>query len=389
MTLIAILTTLLICSIIAAIAAWTSRSNKITQLTAEKAALQERLNFLGEERDRITEEAEIRFQNMANNIFQQNSRIFKEQHEARLSEILSPLKQNIEDFKKTFAESYAKESRERFALDQHIRQLVELNTTIGREAQDLTRALRGNSKVQGDWGEMILEGILERSGLMRNREFTIQESTTDTEGRRHRADVVINYPDGRCAVIDSKVSLTNYVKYMNCDEKSEREIYGRDHVRSVRAHIAELREKKYQDYLGKNKADFVMMFIPNEGAYMSAMQLEPNIWQEAFDSRVLIVSPTHLISVMKLIEQLWMHDRQNRNAIDIATESGKMLDKFMGLLEDITKIEKGLDATRNALESATKKLSTGSGNLINRSMKLKQMGAKASKTLPPRFTPEE
>ena len=132
-----------------------------------------------------------------------------------------------------------------------------------------------------------------------------------------------------------------------------------------------------------------MMFIPNEGAYMSAMQLEPNIWQEAFDSRVLIVSPTHLISVMKLIEQLWMHDRQNRNAIDIATESGKMLDKFMGLLEDITKIEKGLDATRNALESATKKLSTGSGNLINRSMKLKQMGAKASKTLPPRFTPEE
>ena len=224
MTLIAILTTLLICSIIAAIAAWTSRSNKITQLTAEKAALQERLNFLGEERDRITEEAEIRFQNMANNIFQQNSRIFKEQHEARLSEILSPLKQNIEDFKKTFAESYAKESRERFALDQHIRQLVELNTTIGREAQDLTRALRGNSKVQGDWGEMILEGILERSGLMRNREFTIQESTTDTEGRRLRADVVINYPDGRCAVIDSKVSLTNYVKYMKCDEKSEREI---------------------------------------------------------------------------------------------------------------------------------------------------------------------
>lgn len=354
----------------------------IRSLSGALAADRTKLDFFEKEKARMAEENEIRFKNLATEILRQNAMEFKAKQEEHLGEILRPLHDNIEQFKKTFAESYDKESRERFALDKHIQQLVELNRSIGKEAQDLTRALRGNSKVQGDWGEMILEGILQRSGLERGREYTIQECTSDTGGRRLRADVIINYPDGRRAVIDSKVSLTEYVNYVNAEEKEERQAALSAHLRSVRSHIAELRDKNYQDYFGDKKSDFVMMFIPNEGAYLAAMNADNAIWQEAYDSRVIIISPTHLISVIKLVEQLWQHDRQTRNALDIAKSAGAMLDKFSGFLEDMLKIEKCLNGARDSFDAAMKKLSTGTGNLITRARKLKDMGAKTSKMLP-------
>lgn len=358
-------------------------------LREENGRLKERARFVEEEKEKLEQESEVRFKNIANEILANNSRVFKEQNESRLSEILNPLKENIEQFKKTVAESYSSEARERFSLHERIKELIELNQSIGKEAKDLTLALKGNSKVQGDWGEMILENLLERSGLQRDREFFVQMSTGEEgkalrneDGKALRPDVVIKYPDGRCVVIDSKVSLTAYVNYVNADSPELQELYRKQHLASVRSHIAELRDKKYQDYVGGGKTDFVMMFVPNEAAYITAMQVDDKLWQEAYDVRVLLISPTHLISVLKLISQLWSHDRQTRNAIEIAVESGKMYDKFVGFVDDMRKIERSISQTRESFDSAMKKLSHGTGNLVSRAEKLRKMGAKASKTLP-------
>lgn len=362
----------------------------------DNSRLTERIRFHEEEKSRIAAETEERFRNLANDILDANSRKFKEQNETRISEILTPLKENIDKFSKTIAESYSNEARERFALDQRIKELIELNQSIGKEAKDLTHALRGNSKIQGDWGEMILETILDKSGLKKDIHFTIQQ-TVDSDGntlrgddgRGLRPDAVINYPDGRCVVIDSKVSLTNYMDYVNADDAAARDEAGRRHIQSVKTHIKELSVKNYQEYIGEKKTDFVMMFIPNEGAYIAAMQLDSNLWQEAYDRRVLIISPTHLISVIRLIAQLWKQDDMKRNVIDIATESGRMYDKFVGFIEDLQKIEKGLDTARTAYTGAFRKLKDGPGNLIGKAEKLRVMGAKVQKRIDSSLLPEE
>lgn len=358
-------------------------------LREENSRLNERIRFNEEEKQRLAEESELRFKNLANQIFTDNSRTFKEQHESRLSEILTPLKENIEQFKKTVSESYSTEARERFSLQEKIKELMELNMSIGREAKELAVALRGNSKTQGDWGEMILENILEKSGLVRGREFTVQQTTDDDgrtlrdiDGRHLRPDVVINYPDGRCVVIDSKVSLSAYVGWVNCDDTDQRASLGKQHIASVRAHIRELAQKDYQSYLGGGKTDFVMMFIPNEGAYITAMQLDDTLWQQAYEQRVLIVSPTHLISALKLVEQLWQHDRMTHNVLDIAIAGGNMYDKFVGFVDDMLRIEKAITSTRDAYDKALNKLTEGKGNLVSRAEKLRKMGAKVSKSLP-------
>lgn len=365
-------------------------------LREENSRLTERLRFGEEEKQRLAEESELRFKNLANQIFTDNSRTFKEQHESRLSEILTPLKENIEQFKKTVVESYSTEARERFSLQEKIKELMDLNVSIGREAKELAVALRGNSKTQGDWGEMILENILEKSGLVRGREFTVQQTTDsdgrtlrDAEGRHLRPDVVINYPDGRCVVIDSKVSLSAYVGWVNCDNDDEKASLGKQHIASVKAHIRELAQKDYQSYVGGGKTDFVMMFIPNEGAYITAMQLDDTLWQQAYEQRVLIVSPTHLISALKLVEQLWQHDRMTHNVLDIATAGGNMYDKFVGFVEDMLRIEKAIASTRDAYDKAINKLTDGKGNLVSRAEKLRKLGAKVSKSLPSAMVDQE
>ncbi len=364
-------------------------SEEYSDALAQLAAARARLDVFINEKQKLEEETTIRFKSLAADILRENTDVLKSQHETRLTELLTPLRDNIEQFKRTFAESYEKESRERFALDKHIQELVSLNQNIGKEAQELARALRGNSKVQGDWGEMILEGILEKSGLQKGREFVIQESAQTDDGARLRADVVVNYPDGRCAVIDSKVSLTDYIKSVNADSTEEQKQYLAAHATSVRKHIDELKSKNYQDYIGDRKADFVMMFVPNEGAYIAAMQHDNSLWQYAYDNRVIVISPTHLISVMKLLEQLWQHDRQSRNAIEIARKAGAMYDKFVGFLTDMTKMRKALDAAALSYDESLKKLSTGKGSLIKTAISLKEMGAKATKNLPEQFDAED
>ncbi len=354
----------------------------------ENAAMQKR------EVQRVREEMNNEFKVLANEILQEKSKSFTEHNQASLNEILNPLKERLEGFKKAVEDTYNSEARERFSLKEQIKELVERSETIGVEAKQLTQALRGDSKVQGDWGEMILESILEKSGLERDREYSVQETLRDEQGntiqgeggRRMRPDVIIYYPgeEGRQMVIDSKVSLTAYVNYVNAESPEEQTAALKAHLASVKKHIDELAGKSYQDFVGKG--DHVMMFVPNEAAYLTAMQADHNLWQYAYDKKVLLLSPTNLIAALKLVADLWQRDKQTRNAIDIAEEGGKLYDKFVGFIDDMTKIGRSLDSTATAYTEAMKKLKTGTGNLVGRVERLKVMGVKAKKNLP---TPRE
>lgn len=367
------------------------------KLNREKGDLQARNQMLSEnmevqkqEVQRVRQEMNNEFKVLANEILQEKSKSFSEMNHERLAEILNPLKERLEGFKKTVEETYNNEARERFSLKEQIKELVERSESIGAEAKQLTHALRGDSKIQGDWGEMILESILEKSGLEKDREYFRQETLRDEEGhtiqgsdgRKMRPDVIIRYPGGENhqMVIDSKVSLTAYVNYVNAEDADEARLALKQHLVSVRKHIDELAGKSYQDYVGKG--DHVMMFIPNEAAYLAAMQADHALWQYAYEKKVLLLSPTNLIAALKLVADLWQRDKQTRNAIDIAEEGGKLYDKFAGFVEDMEKIGKSLNTTAMAYTDAMKKLKTGNGNLIGRVEKLKVMGVKAKKNLP-------
>lgn len=338
-----------------------------------------------EEFARNTENSEKRFAELAAKALAANSESLRRQSVNSLAEVLAPMKDNIENFRRTVAECYTTEARERFALGKNIARLIELSETVGAETARLSSALKGNARVQGEWGEMILDNILRSAGLRPGYEYEIQAAVSDADGRRLRPDVIINYTEGRRIVIDSKVSIQDYLNMVDADSESSREAFAKAHLASVRKHIGELRSKAYQDAVGEGAFDYVLMFIPNEGAFLAALNLDRMLWQTAYESHVLIISPTHLMAVVKLIEQMWRHDRQNRNALAIAEEAGRMLDKFRGFLDDLDKIDKSLLGARDAWNAAYSKLSGGSGNLVARAQKLEQLGAKAKKPLPGRY----
>lgn len=357
----------------------------VEHLRSERETREEQIRAERAEHDK---RLEAQMRDLANSILRQNSADFKAQHEEKLREILTPLRENLDSFRKTVTETYDHEARERFSLTEKIRELVELNNTISREARDLTNALRGNNRVQGDWGEMVLEGILKQSGLHEGSEYFLQ-MTDDGNGRalksesgqRLRPDVVVKYPDGRCVVIDSKVSLTAFVEWSTADDDKNAREYAESHVRSVRAHVSELVGKNYQSYIGESKLDFVMMFIPNEPAYIAAMRHDPRLWEDAYKNKVLIVSPTHLVSGLRLIEQLWSRDKVTKNAIRIAEDAGKMYDKFVDFVKDLEDVGKAVEKAQNCHRAAMNKLKDGTGNLIKRTENLRLLGIKASKQL--------
>ncbi|MCC8072434.1 MAG: DNA recombination protein RmuC [Bacteroidales bacterium] len=399
----------------AALAVWAiSLSKELTAKREECARLEERQRqaaILDEERQRqaaileqerqrqasIDEEQrqkmerlqEDRFQRLANDIMREHATTLKQESEERLSTLLTPLKDDIAKFKSRVDECYNNEARERFSLSEKITELIKANDTIGKEARELSNALRRDTRQQGAWGELILETILEKVGLKRGVEFTVQDTASQLrntaldgdEGRLLRPDVIVRYPDEHVMIIDSKVSLTDFIAYSNASTDADRRRYGQQHIESMMRHIRELSTKSYQDYLGTKKADFVMMFIPYEGAYLTAMELDPDFWRKAFDKRVVIVTPTHLLSSLQLVAQLWQHDRQTRNAIEIADAAGKLYDKFYGFVDDIDKIDKAVQSTAKAVCSAMNKLKLGSGNLISRAEKLRVLGAKTTKQL--------
>ena len=335
-----------------------------------------------EEQRAVGLQAEQRFRAIAGEVLMANSRSIDAANREALERTIAPMTQRMREMEKTFRDTYEAEARERFSLADRVRELVELNRVVSAETHRLTDALKGNTRMQGDWGEIILENILERSGLQRGREYEVQQVLDAPDGRRLRPDVVVNYPDGRCVVIDSKVSVAAYLALVDADTPEARNAAAKAHLASVRAHINELKNKNYQNLTAGRQCDFVMMFVPHEGAYMAAMQHDASLWQYAFDSRVLVVSPTHLMAVVKLVEQLWRNDRQNRNAVDIATEAGRMLDKLSGFLADLEKIDAGINSARRAWDAAHNKLTSSNGNLIGRAERLRDLGAKATKDLP-------
>ncbi|MCH5221768.1 MAG: DNA recombination protein RmuC [Muribaculaceae bacterium] len=369
----------------------------IFMLTGNAARLQERLSMsekaLAEQRadfDKINSEAEARFSALATQALSVNSEALRQQTNRGLAEVLAPMKENLEQFRQTIVESYSKEARERFSLGERVRELIDLNHTVGRETRRLSDALKGNSRMQGDWGEMILDNILERAGFRRGYEYQVQESVVDSDGRRLRPDVVISYTEGRKIIIDSKVSIQDYFEMINASDDVVRDKYARAHINSVKKHISELKSKSYQDAGSTaEKFDYVLMFIPHEGAFLAAMNLDNTLWETAYDSHVLIISPTHLMSIVKLIEQMWRQDKQNRNAITIADEAGRMLDKFRGFLDDMDKMDKALSNARQAWDDSFRKLVSGPGNLIGRAEKMQELGAKAKKNLPEKYRSDD
>ena len=370
-----------------------SVNRQIDLLTRQHARQMEMLTAKYEQQNEaLRQEMMLQFNVLASDVLKRNSESLKEANSEQIDALLRPLKENIESFKKTISEGYVKETSSRKLLEVQIERLVKLNETIGEEARNLTSALKGNSKVQGDWGEMILETLLENAGLERGINFETQ-LTRDSggnvlkndEGKLLRPDVLIKLPDNHSIIVDSKVSLTAFVDYCNAEDENVRIVAGKKHLQSVYAHIDELYAKMYQNNL-KGAADYVMMFIPNESAYIAAVQLDINLWKYAYERGVIIVSPTHLFSVMSIVSQLWRQDKQNRNAMLIAERGGKLYDKLVLFMDSFEKVGKSIDDAMTSYNKSFNQLRTGKGNVLRQAEDMKALGAKASKSLPERLS---
>ncbi len=351
----------------------------IQKLEAQNESLLDKLSSMRKEIDETRKTFETEFKNMAQTILEEKTQKFTELNKTNLDSILKPLSENIENFKKKVEETYDKESKERFSLGDRVKELLELNQKISKEATDLTRALKGDAKKQGNWGEIILERILEKSGLEKGREYFTQESYKDGAGNLLRPDVVLIYPDDRKVVIDSKVSLVAYERYASADDADEQKSFLKEHIRSLRTHIDGLSLKKYDEVV--KSLDFTMMFIPIEPAYLEAVRDDEELWHYAYNKRILLISPTHLVSAIKMIADLWKREFQNRNAEEIAKRGGLLYDKFVGFVENLEKLGRNLEAADKAYNDAFNQLSSGRGNLIGQAENLRKLGVKSTKEL--------
>ena len=366
-----------------------------SELSAQNETLQKLLDTQKEEIVKIQEEAKLQFENLANKILEEKTTKFTEQNQKNLKTILEPFQEKISELKNRVNEAYEKENKERFSLAEKVKELAELNQQISEDAKKLTRALKGEAKTQGNWGEMILESILEKSGLVKGREYFLEHQLTDENnkalysefsGKKMRPDAVVKYPDERNVIIDSKVSLTAFTELV---DETDAEVYAiklNQHLSSIKNHINQLSQKAYDDY-GKS-LDFVMMFIPSEPAYIAAMQADQNLWNFAYERRILLLNPSNLITSLKLIADLWKREYQSRNAMEIAERGAKLYDKFVGFVENLEKIGKNIDNAKNSYTEAYKQLSTGNDNLIIQTQKLRTLGIKNKKHLPNSLTEE-
>ena len=353
--------------------------DKTLALTSSLAAAQADLVNAKEMEARFTKE----FENLAHKTLEVTASKLTDQNKSNIDQLLSPLKTQIDGFKSRIEQVYTTETADRSALRTQIESLTKLNMQMTEEAKNLTLALKGDSKSQGDWGEMILEKVLETSGLIRDVEFTIQASFKSDEGSDLRPDVIINLPEHRHFVIDSKVSLTAYERYCSTTDEKGRSIALKEHIQSIRAHVDELAEKKYHDLYQITVPDFVFMFVPIEPALLIAVREDQTLFNHAFKKNVVLLTPSTLLATLKTVEYMWKQEKQTRNAKEIARRSGALYDKFMGLYDDLLDIGKKLESTSVVYHSALNKLKTGKGNLIKSLDDIKKLGAKTSKELPP------
>jgi len=344
--------------------------------------LLEKLEKQKQEIDDLQKRLTAEFENIATKILKERANEFSASNHKNLSEILNPLKEKIQLFEKKVDETYDKELRDKISLREEVRKLTELNARVSEEANNLTKALKGDVKKQGNWGEIVLERVLERSGLTRGQEYEREEVIEGADNQTQRPDVIIHLPENKHIIIDSKVSLTAYERMISEENEEKRERFLKEHIASMRAHVKTLSEKNYQNAFNINTPDFVLMFLPIEPSFSIAVQYDSNLFSEAWDKKIVIVSPTTLLATLRTIASIWKQENQTKHAQEIARLSGTLYDKFVGFTEDLAKIKQNIDRASNSYDDAYKKLSTGSGNLIRTAEKIKELGAKASKSLP-------
>ncbi|HQZ24704.1 MAG TPA: DNA recombination protein RmuC [Flavobacterium sp.] len=335
-----------------------------------------------EEVEKLQEKFTKEFENLANKILDEKSSKFTEQNKENMKNILSPLQDKIQLFEKKVEDTHKESIDYHAALRQQILGLKEMNLQMSKETLNLTKALKGDSKMQGNWGELILERVLEKSGLEKDREYFVQQSHVNIEGQRVFPDVVINLPDGKKMIVDSKVSLTAYEKYINEEDDSLKNGFLKEHVSSIKRHVEQLGDKNYQDLYQIESPDFVLLFIPMEPAFALALNDDTTLYNKAFEKNIVIVTPSTLLATLRTIDSMWTNQKQQENAFEIARQAGALYDKFEGFVADLIKVGKKIDESKVEYQGAMNKLVDGSGNLIKRVENLKKMGAKTQKSIP-------
>ena len=357
--------------------------SKLASMESDYSNLKQKLEENKSEVEKLQEKFTKEFENLANKIFEEKTNKFSEQSKNNLEVILNPLRDDISKFQNKIEETNKENIKGNASLREQLQMLKDMNQQVTQEAKNLTTALKGQSKTQGNWGEFILESILEKSGLVKGREYVVQESITAESGKRYQPDVIIKLPENKSIVIDSKVSLIGYEKFVSSEIEHEKELGLREHINSIRSHIKSLSGKKYQNLYQLESLDFVLMFMPIEPAFALAVQNDQSIFNDAFEMNIVIVSPSTLLATLRTISSIWKQENQNKNALEIARQSGDMLDKFTAFVDDLISVGKGLVNAKDNYDKAMNKLVEGRGNLVNRAEKIKQLGAKASKSLPP------
>ena len=357
-------------------------NTELTRKSSEFENLSIRNKEQKEEVNKLQEKFTTEFENLANKILDEKSNKFTEQNKENIKNILTPLQERISTFEKKVEDTHKENIITQASLKQQIVGLKDLNIQMSKEAINLTRALKGDNKIQGNWGELVLERVLEKSGLEKDREYYIQQNFTRKDGSRALPDVIINLPDSKRIIIDSKVTLIAYERFVNEEQKDLKDVYLKEHINSLKKHVEQLSAKNYQDLYDIESLDFVLLFVPIETAFSVAINKDNTIYNQAFEKNIVIVTPSTLLATLRTIDSMWNNEKQQRNALEIAKQAGSLYDKFEGLVRDLTSIGKKIDDTKKDYSSAMNKLVSGRGNLITSVEKLKKMGAKAKKSLP-------
>jgi len=355
---------------------------RLTKKETDFENLWERNQEQKQEVEKLQEKFTKEFENLANKILEEKTNKFTEQNKENMKNILSPLQDKIQLFEKKVEDTHKESIDYHAALRQQILGLREMNEQMSKETINLTKALKGDSKMQGNWGELVLERVLEKSGLEKDREYYVQQSHTTPDGQRVFPDIVINLPDGKKMIVDSKVSLTGYEKYINEEDDSLRAIYLKEHVASIKRHVEQLGEKNYHDLYEIESPDFVLLFIPIEPAFAIALNEDTALYNKAFEKNIVIVTPSTLLATLRTIDSMWTNQKQQENAYEIARQAGALYDKFEGFVADLVKLGNKIKDSKTEYDNAMNKLVEGKGNLITSVEKLKKMGAKAKKSLP-------
>jgi DNA recombination protein RmuC len=363
-----------------------SESNSLSsKLSANNSFLSEKLETQKTEFEELQKTAHLQFEKIANKLFEEKSSKFTETNKVNIETLLNPLKEDINKFKTKVEETYDKESKQRFSLEEKVKDLIEQTNKVSAEANNLATALKGKPQKRGNWGEMVLERILESSGLTKDREYYIQQSQRNEEGNIYRPDVKVILPDERVIIIDSKVSLIAYDKLVATDNPEEQKIFLDEHIRSTTEHINQLSSKKYDDIT--TSLDFTMMFVPIEPAYLAAVQGDSELWAYAYSKRIVLVSPTNLIACLKLISDLWRREWQNKNAMEIVKKGEALYEKFIGFTKTFEEIGSSIKSSQEKYDKALGQLKDGKGNLITQAIQLKNLGLKSDKKVPVNMLP--